>query len=109
MITNYWLWLAILFNALTNMGFKYASMVEGNPKKKWLMFSGGLVFGLFNSICFTECLKTIPLNLASAIFFSMTIVSLTVISYVVFNEEMNWTRMAGIGVIVAGVFIVNMN
>lgn len=46
MITNYWLWLAILFNALTNMGFKYASMVEGNPKKKWLMFSGGLVFGL---------------------------------------------------------------
>jgi len=39
----------------------------------------------------------------------MTIISLTVISYVVFNEEMNWTRMAGIGVIIAGVFIVNMN
>jgi multidrug transporter EmrE-like cation transporter len=104
---NYWMWLAILSNVLTNIGFKYASLVEGNPTKKWLMFSGGLVFGLLNSICFTEALKTIPLNTASAVFFSLTIVGLFLVSYFVFNEEMNWLRVAGTFVIVTGVIMIN--
>lgn len=107
MLTNYWIWLAIIFNALTNIGFKYASMVEENAKKKWILFSGALVFGLLNSICFTEALKTIPLNIASAVFFSLTIVSLSMVSYFVFNEEMNWLHIGGTFVIIAGVVMIN--
>lgn len=107
MLTNYWIWLAIIFNALTNIGFKYASMVEDNPKKKWILFSGALIFGLLNSICFTEALKTIPLNIASAVFFSLTIISLSMVSYLVFNEDMNWLHVAGTFVIIAGVVMIN--
>ena len=104
---NYWMWLAILSNVLTNIGFKYASLVEGNPTKKWLIFSGGLVFGLLNSICFTEALKTISLNTASAVFFSLTIIGLFFVSYFLFNEEMNWMRVGGTFVIVTGVIMIN--
>ena len=106
-MNSLWLWSAILFNVLTNIGFKYASLVEGNPTKKWLIFSGGLVFGLLNSVCFTEALKTIPLNTASAVFFSLTIVGLFLVSYFVFSERVNWLHLSGMFVIIAGVIMVN--
>lgn len=106
-ISNYMLWLAILFNILTNIGFKYASMVEKNPAKYWVIFIGSLVFGLLNSYCFTEALKTIPLNIASAIFFSVTIIGLCLVSYVWFQEPINFKQTIGIFVIIAGVLIIN--
>ena len=102
-----WLWSAILFNILTNIGFKYASLVEGNPVRKWVIFSVALIFGLLNSVCFTEALKTIPLNTASAVFFSLTIVGLFLVSYFVFHEGMNWMRVGGTFVIIAGVIMIN--
>lgn len=107
MLTNYWMWLAIIFNVLTNMGFKYASLVEGNPTKKGLMFAGGLVFGLLNSLCFTKALETIPLNTAGAVFFSLTIVGLFLVSYFVFSEELTLLHVGGTVVIIAGVIMIN--
>lgn len=108
-LNNYMLWLAILFNVLTNIGFKYASMVEKNPKKYWIILSVSLIFGFLNSVCFTESLKQIPLNIASAVFFSITIIGLCLVSYFWFKELTNWKQMAGIFVIVAGVVMVNSN
>lgn len=107
MLTNYWIWLAIIFNVLTNIGFKYASLAEGNPSKKWLLFSGGLVFGLLNSVCFTEALKTVSLNTASAVFFSLTIIGLCLVSFFWFHEAMNWKQVTGTFVIIAGVLLIN--
>ncbi len=107
MITNYWIWLAIIFNVLTNIGFKYAAMVLGNPTKKWLTFAGALVFGLLNSVCMTEALKTTPLNTASAVFFSLTIVGLFFVSHFIFHDAMNWKHIAGTFVIIAGVVLIN--
>lgn len=106
-ITNYMLWLAIVFNVLTNIGFKYASMVEKNPKKYWIILIVSLVFGFLNSVCFTESLKQIPLNIASAVFFSITIIGLCLVSYFWFHEVTNWKQVAGIFVIIAGVVMVN--
>jgi multidrug transporter EmrE-like cation transporter len=106
-MNNVWFLTAILFNVLTNIGFKYASLVEDNPGKKWLIFSGALVFGLLNSVCFTEALKTIPLNMASAMFFSFTIIGLVLVSYFIFNEEINWIKVTGTLVIIAGVVMIN--
>lgn len=106
-MNNAWLLSAILFSVLTNIGFKYASLVEGNPLKKWTIFSIGLVFGLLNSVCFTEALKTIPLNTASAIFFSLTIVGLFLVSYFIFSEHINWIKITGALVIIAGVAMIN--
>lgn len=107
MLTNLWMWLAIIFNVLTNIGFKYASLVEGNAAKKWLIFSGGLIFGFLNSVCFTESLKTVPLNTASAVFFSLTIVGLCLVSHFIFHEAMNWKQVAGTFVIIGGVILIN--
>ncbi|HNM31445.1 MAG TPA: SMR family transporter [Chitinophagales bacterium] len=108
MLTNSWLWLAILFNVFTNAGFKYAAMADGNPKKKWTIFSVSLIFGFLNSICFTEALKGVSLNIAGAVFFSLTIVSLTLVSYYLFNEQISPLHLAGVLVIVAGVIMVNL-
>ena len=105
--TNYMLWLAIVFNVLTNIGFKYASIVEKNPKKYWIIMIISLVFGFLNSICFTESLKQIPLNIASAVFFSITIIGLCLISYFWFQEATNWKQVAGIFVIIGGVIMLN--
>ncbi|MDB5228131.1 MAG: Small Multidrug Resistance protein [Bacteroidota bacterium] len=106
-MNSIWLWSAIIFNVLTNIGFKYAALVENNATKKGLIFAGALVFGFLNSYCFMEALKTIPLGTASAIFFSLTIVGLFVVSYFIFNEGMNWLHIGGTFAIIAGVIMIN--
>jgi len=108
MLTNYWLWISIIFNVFTNAGFKYAAMAEANPKKKWTIFSVSLIFGFLNSICFTEALKSVSLNIASAVFFALTIVILALVSYYVFNESISPLHLAGVLVIVAGVIMVSL-
>lgn len=35
---NFWIWLAIIFNVMTNVGFKYAAMVEGMPRRSGCYF-----------------------------------------------------------------------
>lgn len=67
---------AIIANILTNVGFNFSVLNDSVPAKKWGYLAGGLVFGLINSVLFTESLKQIPLGVASAIFFSLTIVEL---------------------------------
>jgi len=101
------LWLAILFNVLTNIGFNYASKVDTKLPKYWIIFVGSLVFGFLNSYCFTESLRSIPLNVACAVFFSLTIVGMCVVSYFLFHETMNWKQTLGIFAIIAGVILVN--
>jgi multidrug transporter EmrE-like cation transporter len=103
------LFLGVLFNVFTNMGFKYAAMVQYRPVKKWSFFGIALLFGLANSLFVTEALKTLPLNVVTSIFFSMTIVGLLLVSYFIFHEQLNYMRVAGIAVIISGVVIVTMN
>jgi multidrug transporter EmrE-like cation transporter len=105
--SSFMLWLAILFNILTNVGFKYAALAEKTPVKYWTIFAISLVFGFLNSICFTESLKSVPLNIASAVFFSVTVIGLCLMSYFWFQEALNWKQTAGIFVIIAGVVMVN--
>jgi len=68
-----------------------------------------LIFGLLNSICFTESLKQLPLNIASAVFFSITIIGLCLVSYFWFHETTNWKQFLGIFIILIGVVLVNYN
>jgi multidrug transporter EmrE-like cation transporter len=60
-----------------------------------------------NSITFMEALKTTPLNTASVVFFSLTIIGLLLVSYFIFQETINWVQAAGIFVIISGVIMVN--
>ena len=97
---------AIVFNVLTNVGFKYSALNEKTPTKFWGYFAVGLVFGLINSILFTEALKTIPLGITSAIFFSLTIIGLTLVGHFFFGEEFSTTTFVGGGFILVGVVII---
>ena len=75
------LFAAVAFNVLTNIGFKFSALNEKTPVKFWTYFAIGLVFGLINSYLFTESLKSIPLGIVSAIFFSLTVIGLTLVFY----------------------------
>lgn len=100
------LFASIIFNILTNVSFNLSAINDKFPFKKWAYLLLGLVFGLINSVLFTESLKQIPLGLASAVFFSITIIGLTLISYFFFNESLPWFRMVGIFLIILGVTII---
>jgi multidrug transporter EmrE-like cation transporter len=56
---------AIVSNVLTNIGFKYSALNEAVPSKKWGFLALGLVFGLINSVLFTETLRFMTLQVAS--------------------------------------------
>ncbi len=102
------LYSAIIANILTNVGFNFSAIHDKDPMKKWGFLAIGLVFGLINSVLFTESLKQIPLQVASAIFFSLTIVGLFLVSHFYFNEQVTTLRIAGIFTITAGVIMVSL-
>ena len=103
-----YLYTSILFNVFTNVGFNLGAINDANPTKKWSYFAGGLFFGLLNSVLFMEALKTIPLQVASSIYFSLTIVGLFLAAYFGFKEPVTLLRIAGIFVIIAGVIMVQI-
>jgi multidrug transporter EmrE-like cation transporter len=102
------LYSSVIFNVLTNVGFKFSSLNEANPAKKWGFFAGGLVFGLINSYLFTEALQKVSLQTASAIFFSLTIVGLSLFSHFYFGEPVSTKGFMGVVLIIAGVVLVSL-
>ncbi len=102
------LYSSIIFNVLTNVGFNFSAINDAVPAKKWGYFAGGLFFGLLNSYFFTESLKEIPLGVASAIFFSLTIIGLMLAAHFGFGEHITTGKLVGVGFIIAGVVIVSV-
>jgi multidrug transporter EmrE-like cation transporter len=100
------LYSSIIFNVLTNVGFNFSALNDKVPVKKWSYFAGGLVFGLLNSYLFTESLKDIPLGVASATFFSLTIVGLMLAAHFGFGEVISTGKLVGVAFILTGVVIV---
>ena len=100
---------AILANILTNIGFKYSAIYDVVPMKKWGFLAIGLVFGLINSVLFTESLKFISLQVASTVFFSLTIIGLYGVSVFWFNEPVTLLRLAGAAVIIVGVIMISIH
>lgn len=96
---------AILANILTNIGFKYSALNEAIPTKKWGFLALGLVFGLINSVLFTESLRFISLQVASTVFFSLTIVGLYGVSVFWFDEPVTLLKLAGALVVTVGVIM----
>ena len=102
------LFAAIIANILTNVGFNFSALNDNVPVKKWGYLGIGLVFGLINSVLFTESLKEIPLGIASAVFFSLTIIGLYLVAHFYFGEAVTPLRVAGIFTITAGVVMVSL-
>jgi multidrug transporter EmrE-like cation transporter len=99
---------AIISNVLTNIGFKYSALNEAVPAKKWGYLALGLVFGLINSVLFAETLRFMSLQVASTLFFSLTIVGLYLVSVFWFNETVTLLRLAGAVVVIIGVVMMSV-
>jgi multidrug transporter EmrE-like cation transporter len=99
---------AIISNVLTNIGFKYSALNEAVPAKKWGHLALGLVFGLINSVLFAETLRFMSLQVASTLFFSLTIVGLYLVSVFWFNETVTLLRLAGAVVVIIGVVMMSV-
>lgn len=105
----FYLYSSIFFNVLTNVGFNLSALNDANPKKKWGYMGIGLVFGLINSVLFAEALKDISLQVASAIYFSLTIIGLFIAAYYFFGESISPMRLIGTALIIGGVIMVSIN
>ena len=99
---------AIIANVLTNIGFKYSAINDAIPAKKWGYLAVGLVFGLINSVLFAESLKFISLQVASTVFFSLTIVGLYAVAVFWFNEPVTMLKLAGALVVTIGVIMMSI-
>jgi multidrug transporter EmrE-like cation transporter len=95
--------LSIFFNILTNSFFKLASLQT--KSKYWLLFATGLFFGLLNSYFITEAVRKIPLGVAYTLFSSISIILLTLVSNVYFNESITAKKIIGIVVVCIGIFL----
>jgi multidrug transporter EmrE-like cation transporter len=101
------LYSALVANILTNIGFKLSALNDAIPVKKWGYLAGGLVFGLINSVLFTESLKYVNFGEASAVFFALTVIGLYGSSYFIFHEPVNAIGLVGVILITAGVIIIS--
>jgi multidrug transporter EmrE-like cation transporter len=99
---------AIVSNVLTNIGFKYSALNEAVPSKKWGFLALGLVFGLINSVLFAETLRFMSLQVASTLFFSLTIVGLYLVSVFWFNEPITLLRLLGASFVIVGVIMMSV-
>ena len=96
--------LAVLFNLLAYILFKYVSGKQTSVL--WfVIFSMGLLAGAANTFLFTRSLREINLSIAYPIFSAASIVFITLISAVFFNEKANLNTIGGAFITILGIVI----
>lgn len=58
--------------------------------------------------CLSNCLKTIPIGIAYAIWSALGIVLLTIVGIIAFKQTPDWAAIIGILLIVIGVGVLNL-
>jgi multidrug transporter EmrE-like cation transporter len=58
--------------------------------------------------CLSLVLKTIPVGVAYAIWSGLGIVLITVVAWVVYDQTIDWAAALGMGLIIAGVVVLNV-
>ena len=98
-----YLMIAVLFEILATSALKAAA---GHPNLGSVL---GVTFGYALSFYFLALvLRVIPLGIAYAIWSGVGIVSLTVIGVVYYKESLDSAAVVGLGLIVAGILVVNL-
>jgi multidrug transporter EmrE-like cation transporter len=90
---------AILAKVFTKLDFKYSTIYDLAPMKKWGFLGIGLIFVLINCVLFTESLIFISLQVVNMVFFSLTIIGLYGVSIFWFNQPVTSLRLVGAAVI----------
>jgi Membrane transporters of cations and cationic drugs len=99
---------AVVLNAGSSFFYKYSSLNDQNRPLSIALLSIGLGLGAVNAVLYTKSLKGIELNLAYPIFSAGTLVLVTALSLFVFREGISATRLAGIGILIAGVVVISL-
>ncbi|PZO91839.1 MAG: QacE family quaternary ammonium compound efflux SMR transporter [Sphingomonas sanxanigenens] len=58
--------------------------------------------------CLSLALRTIPVGVAYAIWSGVGIVAISIIGLALFGQRLDWPAIAGIGLILAGVLVLNL-
>lgn len=101
-----WLWLllAVVFEVIGT------SALKASDNFKHLGAAG--LFILFYGLCFyflSLAMKTIPLNVAYAVWAGLGIVLTTVVAVVYWHEGVSFSSLVGIGLILGGAIILQLS
>ena len=80
------------------------SMVKTALTNPWII--AGILCGILNLAAYTFALKKIPVNMAYPIMSSLSYAIIVCGAAVLFSERLNVRQMIGVGIILAGVWIV---
>jgi multidrug transporter EmrE-like cation transporter len=103
----FFLLIAILFNVLTSIFFKFSSFKDYDKLKVVIFFIVGLLFGIGNSYFYVKSLKTVNLNVAFPVYSAGNIIVLTIISYLIFNESFTLIKTGGILLVICGIYLIS--
>ncbi len=67
-----------------------------------------LILYVVSVYCLSNCIKTIPVGVAYAIWSALGIVLITLIGFVAFKQSPDWAAVVGFLLIIAGVIILNL-
>ena len=99
--------LTIVFNALTSITFKFASLKEFSKQKVIMCFVLGLLFGLGNIFFYFRSLKTFNLNFVYPVGVAANTIILTVVAYWLFKENITAVKSIGMSLIIGGIFLIS--
>lgn len=103
-LTNFiYLLLAILFETCATSLLKLA---DGFTKPLPTLIS--ILFYVASFYCLSNCLRTIPMGIAYAIWSSFGIVIITLVGIIAFKHTPDWATILGLLLIIAGVVILNL-
>jgi small multidrug resistance pump len=98
-----WLAIAIVAEVIGTSALK-ASESFSRPIPS-LITAAGYAIAFY---CMSISIRTIPVGLAYAIWSGVGIVLITAIAWVVFKQKLDAPALAGMGLIVAGVLVINL-
>ncbi len=101
--------LSIVFNSIANIMFKSASGMPAFDFPKISLFLGGLFLGAVNTYFFIRSLESLKLSIGYPVFAAGSVLLIALASLFVFKEELNLMKVAGMAVIVLGIFLVSQN
>jgi multidrug transporter EmrE-like cation transporter len=102
----YFLALAVVFNTLASLFFKFSS--NNNKNELSLIFLVvGLLLGAVNAFFYTRSLKGIELNIAYPIFSAASIMLISFVSWLLFKEKLTTNSVIGSLIILFGIILIS--
>ena len=98
-----YLFLAIIFETSATSLLKLA---EGFTKP--LPTIASILLYILSFYCLSNCLKTVPIGVAYAIWSALGIVLVTLVGVIVFKQTPDWAAIIGLLLIIIGVGVLNL-